>query len=184
MATTMLRALGRAASSSLSVVAAPAAAAANGSKMALAASAMKAPVRFNPFLGLGGVRGYAAVIDGLKYAESHEWVKLDGDVATIGISDHAQELLGDVVFAELPEVGRELDQGETFGVVESVKAASDVYAPVAGTVLEINEDLPDNSQKLNEEPYEGGWMIKLKVKDVSEVEALMDAAAYEKSYAE
>ena len=118
-----------------------------------------------------------AVMDGFKYAKSHEYVKMDGDVATVGISDFAQSELGDVVYVEVPEVGTALTKGETFGVVESVKAASDVYAPVSGEVVEVNESLADDPSKVNSEPFEGGWMMKVKVSGGAE--DLLDAAAYE-----
>eukprot|EP00890_Picochlorum_soloecismus_P001183 jgi/Picsp_1/2065/NSC_05530-R1_glycine cleavage system h-protein len=124
-------------------------------------------------------RGFAKVVDGLKYQKSHEYVKMDGDVATVGISDFAQSELGDVVYVELPEVGSELSKGETFGVVESVKAASDVYSPVSGEVVEINETLSDDPSKVNSEPFEGGWMMKIKVSNAGDVDALLDAGAYE-----
>ena len=120
------------------------------------------------------------VVDGLNYAESHEWCKLEGDSATIGITDFAQAELGDVVYVELPEVGTTIEAKETFGVVESVKAASDVYSPVSGEVVEINEALVDDPSKLNSEPFEGGWMMKIKVSDASEADALMDSDAYSK----
>lgn len=123
-------------------------------------------------------RGFATVVDGLKYAESHEWVKLDGDTGTIGITDFAQSELGDVVYVELPEVGSTVTAKETFGVVESVKAASDVYSPVSGEVIEVNDALVDDPSKLNSEPFEGGWMMKIKVSDASEADGLMDSAAY------
>ena len=116
----------------------------------------------------------------MKYAESHEWCKLEGDSATIGITDFAQAELGDVVYVELPEVGTTIEAKETFGVVESVKAASDVYSPVSGEVVEINEALVDDPSKLNSEPFEGGWMMKIKVSDASEADALMDSDAYSK----
>lgn len=118
-----------------------------------------------------------AVMDGFKYAKSHEYVNMDGDVATVGISDFAQSELGDVVYVELPEVGSELSKGETFGVVESVKAASDVYAPVSGEVIEVNESLSDDPSKVNSEPFEGGWMMKVKVTGGGD--DLLDAKAYE-----
>mmetsp|Transcript_2079 Transcript_2079/g.5284 ORF Transcript_2079/g.5284 Transcript_2079/m.5284 type:complete len:196 (-) Transcript_2079:118-705(-) len=123
-------------------------------------------------------RGFATVVDGLKYAESHEWLKMDGDTATVGITDFAQSELGDVVYVELPEVGSTVSKAETFGVVESVKAASDVYAPVSGEVLEINDALVDDPSKLNTEPFEGGWMMKIKVSDAGEADGLLDADAY------
>lgn len=121
----------------------------------------------------------------LKFAASHEWVLDNGDgTVTVGISDHAQELLGDVVFVELPEVGRELSAGEEFSLVESVKAASDIYAPVGGEVVAVNEDLEDAPETVNEAPYEGGWIAKIKLSDASEVDALMNADAYEAKVAE
>lgn len=115
----------------------------------------------------------------LKYARSDEWVRLEGDVATIGISDFAQDQLNDIVFVELPEAGAEVTPGTAFGVVESVKAASDVYAPVSGTVLEANAALNDTPELINSDPYERGWLIKLKVSDASGLDALMDAEAYQ-----
>jgi glycine cleavage system H protein len=121
----------------------------------------------------------------LLYAATHEWVSSDGDEITVGISDYAQHALGDVVFVELPEVGRTLEQGEAFGAVESVKAASDVYAPVGGEVIEINRALEDAPETVNSDPYAAGWMIKLRARDFEgERGALMDAAAYEKHAAE
>jgi glycine cleavage system H protein len=120
----------------------------------------------------------------LKYAESHEWVRMDGDVATIGITDYAQDALTDVVFVELPSRGDEVTTGETFGVVESVKSVSELYAPVSGTVLEVNDALVDEPETINDDPYGEGWMLKVKVSDASAVEKLMDAAAYEKSVGE
>ena len=126
-------------------------------------------------------RGYATVVDGLKYAESHEWAKIDGETATIGITDFAQSELGDVVYVELPEVGATVEAKETFGVVESVKAASDVYSPVTGEVVEVNDALVDDPSKLNSEPFEGGWMMKVKVSDASDLDGLMDSAAYSAS---
>lgn len=115
----------------------------------------------------------------LRYTESHEWVQDNGDgTVTLGITDHAQEALGDVVFVELPETGRELNAGEEFGVIESVKAASDLYAPLAGEVVEINDSLEDAPETVNESPYEAGWILKLKLADASALEALLDADAY------
>ncbi|GKW50417.1 glycine cleavage system protein GcvH [Halomonas sp. NCCP-2165] len=117
----------------------------------------------------------------LRYTESHEWVLDNGDgTVTLGITDHAQEALGDVVFVELPEVGRSLDAGEEFGVIESVKAASDLYAPLAGEVVEANEALEDAPETVNEAPYEGGWIAKLKLADAAALEGLLDADAYAK----
>lgn len=117
--------------------------------------------------------------DNLKYTEEHEWVLIEDDIVTIGITDFAQEQLGDVVFVELPEVGDELESGKPFGVVESVKAVSDVYAPLSGEVLEVNSDLPDEPELLNTSPYEDGWMVKIKLTDPDELDELMDAAAYQ-----
>ncbi|MGC3875138.1 glycine cleavage system protein GcvH [Halomonas sp. GXIMD04776] len=115
----------------------------------------------------------------LRYTESHEWVQDNGDgTVTIGITDHAQQALGDVVFVELPEVGRALDHGDEFGVIESVKAASDLYAPLAGEVVEINESLEDAPETINEAPYEGGWIVKLKLTDGDALDDLLDADAY------
>jgi glycine cleavage system H protein len=107
--------------------------------------------------------------------------KIDGDVATVGITDHAQAELGDIVYVELPEVGSAMEATKSFGVVESVKAASDVYSPISGTVIEINEALNDSPGTVNDSPFEGGWLMKVKVSDVPG--SLMDAAAYEKSIA-
>ena len=113
-----------------------------------------------------------------KYTKSHEWIKLEGDTATIGITDHAQEELGDIVYVELPEVGRVLAEEDIFGTVESVKAVSELYAPLAGEVVEVNETLTGSEAAINESPYESGWMIKVKVKDPAQVPALLDAATY------
>ncbi len=115
----------------------------------------------------------------LKYTEDHEWVLIEDDVVTIGITDFAQEQLGDIVFVELPEVGDSLETGKSFGVVESVKAVSDVYAPVSGEVVEINEELPDDPEVLNNSPYDDGWMIKLKLADSASLDELMDVSAYQ-----
>lgn len=116
----------------------------------------------------------------LRYAESHEWVLDNGDgTVTIGISDHAQESLGDVVFVELPEVGSALALKQEFGVVESVKAASDLYAPVAGEVIAVNEALEDAPETLNESPYEDGWIMKVRLEDASQLDDLLDADGYE-----
>ncbi len=122
----------------------------------------------------------------LKYLSSHEWVRLeaDGETAVIGITDHAQELLGDVVFVELPEVGAELAAGDEAGVVESVKAASDIYAPVTGEVLEINEDLEDAPETINADAYNDGWFFKLKISDPAELDDLLDAEGYAASIEE
>ena len=120
----------------------------------------------------------------LKYTAEHEWVRVEGDLAVIGITDFAQDSLGDVVFVELPEVGTEVTTGKAFGVVESVKAVSDVYAPVSGTVVESNEELPDAPVILNTSPYGDGWMIKIRMSDPGELDGLMDAVAYQAHIAE
>jgi len=114
----------------------------------------------------------------LKYAKSHEWVRLDGDIATIGITDFAQSELGDVVYVELPEVGRTLQAGETFGSVESVKTVSDVYAPIAGEVIEVNSALGAQSELVNTDPYDKGFMLKIRVSDPNAGGDLLDAAGY------
>lgn len=114
-----------------------------------------------------------------KYAESHEWIKLEGDRATIGLSDYAQEHLGDIVFVELPAVGRTLAKGEAFGVIESVKSVSDVYAPAAGTVTRVNEQLNTEPGLVNARAMTDGWLIEIELSDVSELATLLDAAAYE-----
>lgn len=113
----------------------------------------------------------------LKYAKSHEWVLIEGDTATVGITQFAQEQLGDLTFVEVPEVGDTFEQGDEFGSVESVKAASEIYAPVAGEVIEVNEALEDAPEQINEDPYGKGWIIKLKIS--GEPEGLMDADGYQ-----
>ncbi|UTW05467.1 glycine cleavage system protein GcvH (plasmid) [Amphritea atlantica] len=115
----------------------------------------------------------------LKYVASHEWIRDEGDgVVTIGITDHAQDLLGDVVFVELPEAGSEFATGDDLGVVESVKAASDVYAPLSGEVIAINEELEDAPELVNSDPYGDGWFVKIRLSDVSETDDLLDADGY------
>lgn len=115
----------------------------------------------------------------LKYTEEHEWVMVEEEVVTVGITDFAQDQLGDVVFVELPEVGTMVEVGKPFGVVESVKAVSDVYAPVSGEVVEVNEELPESPETINTSPYEDGWMIKIKLSTPSELGDLLDADAYQ-----
>ena len=117
------------------------------------------------------------VIEGLYYAESHEYVKVDGDYAYIGITDFAQHALGNIVYVDMPEVDDEVEAGEDFGAVESVKAASDLISPVSGTVVEINEALEDNPELINKDAF-ANWIIKISLSDKSELENLMDAAAY------
>ena len=117
-----------------------------------------------------------------KYLKTHEWARVDegnGDAVVFGISDHAQEAMSDLVYVELPKIGQLLKAGEVFGIVESVKAASDVYAPISGEVIEINESLPATPETINQDPYAGGWMIKVKPSNPAELDALMDAASYE-----
>jgi glycine cleavage system H protein len=114
----------------------------------------------------------------LKYAKSDEWVRLEGSTATLGISDYAQDSLNDIVFVELPEVGRTLNPGDSFGVVESVKAASDLYTPIGGEIIEVNSALGDAPETINSDPYGKGWIVKLRVTDTSGMANLMDADAY------
>ncbi|XP_006661956.1 glycine cleavage system H protein, mitochondrial [Oryza brachyantha] len=125
-------------------------------------------------------RYFSTVLDGLKYSSSHEWVKHDGSVATIGITDHAQGHLGEVVFVELPEGGAKVSQGGAFGNVESVKATSDVNSPISGEVVEVNGKLSETPGLINSSPYDDGWMIKVKPSSPAELDALMDAAKYTK----
>lgn len=124
----------------------------------------------------------ADIPSNLKFLESHEWARVEEDgTVTVGISDHAQELLGDIVFVELPEVGKEISQSADIAIVESVKAASDVYSPLSGEVTEINEALNDNPEIINSSPYDDGWFFKIRPQDISEMEKLLDAGAYESS---
>ena len=119
----------------------------------------------------------AKTVEGLYYSESHEWVKVEGNVAVIGITDFAQHAMGDLSYVDMPEVDDELEAGEEFGAVESVKAASDLISPVSGVVVEVNEALNDSPELVNSDPY-ANWIIKVKLSDPSEADALMDAAAY------
>lgn len=118
------------------------------------------------------------VIEGLLYSESHEWVKVEGNVAIVGITDFAQHAMGDLSYVDMPEVDDEFEAGEEFGAVESVKAASDLFCPVSGTVVEVNEELEDAPELLNQDAF-ANWIMKVEMKDASELDALMDAAAYE-----
>jgi len=120
---------------------------------------------------------------GLRYSKEHEWVATEETVATIGISDHAQEQLGEIVYIELPSIGEKVSKDDPFGVVESVKAVSDIYAPVSGTVLEVNEDLAESPEVVNEDPYGDGWLIKVRVSDPADLEDLMDNDEYEQMIA-
>ena len=122
-----------------------------------------------------------SVPEDLQYTNSHEWVRTEDDTATIGITDHAQDELGDVVFVELPDVGATFDAGESFGTVESVKAVSDLYAPVGGEVVEVNSSLEDAPEKINEDPYGEGWIVKLRTSDEAD---LLSPEEYEKVVAE
>ncbi len=114
-----------------------------------------------------------------KYTKEHEWIRVKGGIAEIGITDYAQDSLGDIVFLELPEKGDEIEREGAFGVVESVKAVSDLYAPLSGTIEEANEPLADTPELINEHPYTDGWIIKIKMNDPSELDNLLDAKAYE-----
>ena len=120
----------------------------------------------------------------LKFLSSHEWVLVDGDIATIGVSDHAQELLGDLVFVELPELESSVSAGDSVAVIESVKAASDTYAPVSGEIIEVNDELEDSPERINDDPYGDGWMYKIKMEDPDEVGDLLGAEAYTESIEE
>ena len=114
----------------------------------------------------------------LKFLSTHEWVLIEGNIATVGVSDHAQELLGDLVYVELPEQGSTVAAGDSVGVIESVKAASDTYAPLSGEVVEVNEELENAPEKINDDPYGDGWMYKLALEDPEESGDLLDAGAY------
>jgi glycine cleavage system H protein len=131
---------------------------------------------------MGGIK-MSKIVEGLYYSEDHDWVKVEGDVATVGISDHAQHQLGEIVYVELPEVDDEVAAGDTYGVIESVKAASDSHSPVSGKVVEINEELEDNPGAINEDPY-ANWVIKVELSDKAELDNLMDSKKYEEFCAE
>jgi glycine cleavage system H protein len=118
------------------------------------------------------------VPDDLKYAETHEWIRLDGEIGTVGITDHAQVELTDIVYVEVPAIGTKLEQKQTAAVVESVKAASDIYAPAGGEVVEVNKELEGNPAQVNTDPYGAGWLFKLKLSDPNELQGLKDSAAY------
>ena len=115
----------------------------------------------------------------LKYSEDHEWIKVEGNTVTIGITDFAQSELGDIVFVELPEEGDDISKGDSFGSVESVKTVSELYAPVSGSIVAVNEELDDSPELVNENPYEGAWMLKVELSDESELDNLLDAAGYQ-----
>lgn len=116
--------------------------------------------------------------EGLKYSKEHEWMLVEGEIATIGITEYAQEELGDVVYVELPEVGEKTVKDDPFGAVESVKAVSDIYAPVSGVVTEVNDALPDSPETINEDPYGDGWMVKVEMSDPDDLKDLMSADEY------
>lgn len=120
------------------------------------------------------------VPESLKYTKDHEWAKIEGDMATVGITDYAQGELGDVVFVELPEVGSKVTKGETFGTIEAVKAVADLFAPVSGEVVEVNPTLESAPETVNQDPYGEGWMIKIKMENADEVNDLLDAEKYKK----
>ncbi len=120
----------------------------------------------------------------LKFLSSHEWVLVEDNVATVGVTDHAQELLGDLVYVELPEQGSSVSAGDSVGVIESVKAASDTYAPVSGEIVEVNEELESSPERINHDPYGDGWMYKIAMEDAEEVEGLLDAEAYSEAIAD
>ena len=120
----------------------------------------------------------------LRYTKDHEWVRVEGDEALVGITEYAAEQLGDIVFVELPEAGRSLEQHATFGVVESVKAVSDLFAPIAGEVVATNDALAGKPELVNDDPYGEGWMLRVKLADASQADGLLDAAAYEQLIAE
>ena len=117
------------------------------------------------------------ILEGLKYSESHEWVKVEGNVAVIGVSDYAQKEMGDITYVDMPDVDDEVAAGEEFGALESVKASSDLFSPVSGTVVAVNEELEDAPEKVNEDAF-ANWIIKVEMSDAAELDALMDAAAY------
>lgn len=116
----------------------------------------------------------------LKYTKEHEWIRVEGDAGWVGITDYAQGELGDVVFVELPAIGAKLQQGKTFGTIEAVKAVSDLYAPVTGEVIELNKDVQATPELVNKEPYDKGWMVKVKIANASELASLMDVESYKK----
>ena len=120
----------------------------------------------------------ASIPEELKYSDQHEWLSLDSDVGTIGITDYAQSELGDIVFVELPEVGVRLEKGQAFGTVEAVKTVEDLYSPVAGEVVEVNDTLEESADLVNNEPYEAGWMVKIRLSDLAEADGLLSAGEY------
>ena len=119
------------------------------------------------------------VPDELKYSEQHEWLSLDGDVGTIGVTDYAQSQLGDIVFVELPQVGDVLEKGQSFGTIEAVKTVEELYTPIAGEILEINDTLEDDAEQVNSDPYSDGWMIKVRLSDTADLDTMLSAEDYE-----
>ena len=120
------------------------------------------------------------VREGLKYTKSHEWIKIKDDVAVVGITDHAQTELTDIVFAELPEIGKKVNKADELCVVESVKSVSEIYAPISGTVTKVNTTLDDSPEIINESPYDDGWLVELQIADKKEIDNLLDATEYKK----
>lgn len=120
------------------------------------------------------------VRDDLKYTESHEWLKVDGNNAIVGITDHAQSELTDIVFVELPEIGKEVSKGDELCVVESVKSVSEIYSPISGKILKVNKELEDSPEIINESPYDNGWLIELEISNKSEIDDLLDPESYKK----
>ncbi|RKX96540.1 MAG: glycine cleavage system protein GcvH [Spirochaetes bacterium] len=116
----------------------------------------------------------------LKYTNEHEWARIEGDIATVGITDYAQESLGDVVYIETPEIGTKVKKGEELGSIESVKAVSDVFSPISGEIVEVNEELADHPEYINQSPYDKGWIVKIKISNPEEADELMDNTKYEK----
>lgn len=121
-----------------------------------------------------------SVPEGYKFTKTHEWVKVDGDIATIGITDYAQSELGDITYVELPAVGSTLNRSDSLGVIESVKAASDIYSPISGEIVEDNETVEGSPEIVNSSPYEDAWLVRIKISDQSELDELLDAADYQK----
>lgn len=120
------------------------------------------------------------VREGLRYTEAHEWLKVKGEKAIVGITDYAQSELTDIVFVELPEIGKEIRQGEELCVVESVKSVSEIYAPISGKIINVNKKLDDSPEIINESPYDDGWLVELEIENKSEIDSLLDAEAYKK----
>ena len=119
--------------------------------------------------------------DDLKYTKTHEWLKIKGETAIVGITDHAQEALTDIVFVELPEIGKKVKKGDELCIVESVKSVSEIYAPITGTITKVNKELENIPETINESPYEDGWLVEIKIEDKSEIESLLNAESYKKT---